>query len=481
MESEERLPVSLIKKHKNTCQIKELGLEKTLEKELVDAAKRGDFCMVKELLEFGICPDAKEYNKCLFYESKNYTTPLQIAATNGSSDIVNFLIEYGASVNASDRFDVSALHMAAENGNLSCLSQLLEAEANCNIGTKYSKHGSYTAFPHPGGTTPLHLAASNNHVDCVTELIWHGADYNAVDEYGRTSLYIAAQKALEQCVHAHLKNAIWKDILSLPAKETGDTPLHECVKNGMLTCIHALLNCGSDVNHKNLAGFSPLHMAVRAGQTFSMDILRELVTNGYNTDVNIPESLGFTPLHYVCFHENNMQERRPEAAALLIAHGAKYTIQNRQGDNVLQYELRTNTRDMTILYAITKSVATLPSVESLGIAPPSNSELLLSQAQNFLAQGRSFQNAQDRNAFQRSLFKFIKSDVQYHKMMWYKELIKGPRSLQHYCRCVVRDALGVQRLGKINTLPLPTTLKEYLQLQLEEDPCVFPESSEEQP
>lgn len=80
---------------------------------------------------------------------------------------------------------------------------------------------SIAAFPHPGGTTPLHLAASANNIECVTMLIWHGADYNAVDEYGRTSLYIAAQKSLEECVHAHLDNAIWKDILSLPAKDTG--------------------------------------------------------------------------------------------------------------------------------------------------------------------------------------------------------------------------------------------------------------------
>jgi hypothetical protein len=52
-------------------------------------------------------------------------------------------------------------------------------------------------------------------------LIWHGADYNAVDEYGRTSLFLAATFAYEDCVHAHLNNAIWKDILSLPVKDWG--------------------------------------------------------------------------------------------------------------------------------------------------------------------------------------------------------------------------------------------------------------------
>ena len=79
-----------------------------------------------------------------------------------------------------------------------------------------------SAVPHPGGTTPLHLAAANNHIECVRRLIWNGADYNAVDEKCRTSLFIAAQKAFGPCVHAHLDNAIWKDILSLPEKHLGN-------------------------------------------------------------------------------------------------------------------------------------------------------------------------------------------------------------------------------------------------------------------
>jgi len=60
-------------------------------------------------------------------------------------------------------------------------------------------------------------------VNCVKQLIWNGADYNAVDERCRTSLYVAAEAGFSDCVHAHLDNAIWKDILSLPEKYTGKT------------------------------------------------------------------------------------------------------------------------------------------------------------------------------------------------------------------------------------------------------------------
>ncbi len=49
-----------------------------------------------------------------------------------------------ADLDACDRFDVTAVHLAAENGHLRCLQLLLDAGASCNIGTKYAKHGSYT-------------------------------------------------------------------------------------------------------------------------------------------------------------------------------------------------------------------------------------------------------------------------------------------------------------------------------------------------
>jgi len=66
----------------------------------------------------------------------------------------------------------------------------------------------------------------------------------------------------------------------------------------MLACVKALLRHGSDVNHKNMDGFSPLHVAVQSCKLFSMEMLRELVTNGYNTDVNIPESLSLCTFSY---------------------------------------------------------------------------------------------------------------------------------------------------------------------------------------
>ena len=157
----------------------------------------------------------------------------------------------------------------------------------------------------------------------------------------------------------------------------------------------------------------------------------------------------------MCFNEVVLQERRPEAAVLLLAYGANYRVRNKQGDNVLQSEIRARTRDFTILHTIAKCTAYLPSLEYLGLgflnanpignAPPHEQQPVGPQ-----------------------LARFICSENQLEKLNWYKDLLRKPRCLQHYCRCVIREAMGVKRLKKMDSLPLPVTLKEFLLLEHQE-------------
>ena len=297
-----------------------------------------------------------------------------------------FIFYFGyvsAELDAVDRFDVTAVHMAAENGHVMCVRHLLDAGADCNVSTKCFKHGSYTgnlthsrllgmqdetdimllkikkiqiitecllcdmeyilttvhsAVPHIGGTTPLHLATRNNHIGCIKELILNGADYNAVDQVGRTSLYIASELGYEEAVLTHLRNAIGRDILSLPVDDTGlycdlrssnnviylALSVHtgqngnvyyfivyilfliyfhfcvsqekhhyiRCVRLGMQSCVEELLKHGSDVNHMNNMGFSPLHISVHNTDKFSFMLVKTLILKGHNSEINLLDSTG---------------------------------------------------------------------------------------------------------------------------------------------------------------------------------------------
>lgn len=146
---------------------------------MVEYASCGDFDNLKSCVDAGFQINADAYKKSLFYQSLNYWTPLQSAARNGHVACVSLLIENKgkstplllymtckqmslsatsegrkpltpksgllilADLDAKDRFDITALHMAAQYGHTQCLKLLLEAGASCNIPSKYSKHGSY--------------------------------------------------------------------------------------------------------------------------------------------------------------------------------------------------------------------------------------------------------------------------------------------------------------------------------------------------
>ena len=61
---------------------------------LVEATENNDVATMQTLLENGASVNADEYNRTLFYKSRNYLTPLQIAAQKGFAGPVKLLIEY---------------------------------------------------------------------------------------------------------------------------------------------------------------------------------------------------------------------------------------------------------------------------------------------------------------------------------------------------------------------------------------------------
>jgi len=100
-------------------------------------------------------------------------------AWSNQADVLKVFLDYGADVNAADRWGWSLLHYAAYDGDMT--KMLLDKGANPNIVEREM------------GRTPLHWAAFRGRKTKVEMLLAHGANVDTRDWYGKTPLSLAKE------------------------------------------------------------------------------------------------------------------------------------------------------------------------------------------------------------------------------------------------------------------------------------------------
>ncbi len=151
----------------------------------------------------------------LFFGATVPDSPVADAAMRGDVEAVRALLQDGADVNAAQGDGMTALHWAAEAGDLEMVGMLLYAGANLQGVTRLgdytplhlaSKAGNErvvaglleagadpSAYTTTGEVTPLHFAAVSGSAASVELLLGHGAAVNARESVrGQTPLMLAA-------------------------------------------------------------------------------------------------------------------------------------------------------------------------------------------------------------------------------------------------------------------------------------------------
>lgn len=200
-------------------------------------------------------------------------TLVHLAADVTESETLTKVLRHcSVSIDAIDLRGLAAIHKATQSSNLEKVTILIQQGASLNMQT--SKEG----------LTPLNIAARWGNVEMVRLLLNHGADKELPDKQGCTPL-------INCCLTA------WHP-------EDGDegSPLY-------LTAV-LLLEAGASVNHWNLDGQQPLHIAVRQ---HNFALIRALLKHG--ADPNARQvHLDSCPLHLVPIS--------PEIIQILCAAGA---------------------------------------------------------------------------------------------------------------------------------------------------------------
>jgi ankyrin repeat protein len=220
------------------------------------------------------------FDKTDFVNMKNqfFQTPLHIAIGNfreGHSEIIDFLIENGADVNAVDCFDQTPLFLCKSHIYSGIIDILIDNGADVNavdedgetplyhhvlclpVIQQLVHHDADVNIKNRWDDTPLH--AAKNHPLNIKFLIYHGADIEASDDEGHTPINRAVKCQNIESV----QELFLADANLFTVDEDGNTLLHLAFRSEPIT--RFLIEQKADVNAVNNEGRTPLMIAVVRG------------------------------------------------------------------------------------------------------------------------------------------------------------------------------------------------------------------------
>ena len=276
-------------------------------------------CTNIEIINLLIEKDANINAKNEYGYSPLYTA---LSSENPSIKIVELLINRKASINTKNDYGYTPLHIAIfnKNINLGIIKLLTDNKANINSKVKNDHTPLYTALYSKNinpeiveffinnkndiENTELHMVCeAGKYLERAKLLINNKANINAINVFGNSPLYLACKNENYEIINLLIRENA--DVTL--ASHNGYTPLHWAFKKNINieivdTLIKHTIKYNGNINAKNEDGYTPLHLACKAG---TAEHIKLLIDN--KADVNAVCGYSFTPLHFVCLRNANIQ------------------------------------------------------------------------------------------------------------------------------------------------------------------------------
>ncbi|VDI79338.1 Hypothetical predicted protein [Mytilus galloprovincialis] len=139
------------------------------------------------------------------------------------------------------------------------------------------------------------------------------------------------------------------------------TPLNIAIQTGQILIIKKIIEHGANINLPTLTGCTPLHLAISNDKTYSFEIVKILLNQEYNCEVNhYMQGVG-TPLCLAC------SKTETKIVKILIQENAKVNQVGDGGKTALQIACAQGSEE--IVKVLLENGAELHSEDQQGLSP----------------------------------------------------------------------------------------------------------------
>ncbi|MGZ5871321.1 MAG: ankyrin repeat domain-containing protein [Bradyrhizobium sp.] len=247
------------------------------------------------------------------------------SATDGNcTTLATELLDYGASVDARDRFGARPLSHAARFGHLEMVDLLLA-------------HGAPIDARNLAGATALYFAAEGGRTSVAQRLIERGADVKLTGRSGISPVAAAAYAGNDAIVEALLANGADEQA----PDQTGKTPIVYAAAGARLDVVKRLLARKMDINARYPNDLTLLMWAAGADEKVpeaqAIEVVAYLLDAGAHIDAR--DDRGRTALMIAA------EGGRAEVANLLLARGADPALRDKAGKRAADLTVLSSLRE----------------------------------------------------------------------------------------------------------------------------------------
>lgn len=187
-------------------------------------------------------------------------TPLLYACWTGIPRLVAKLLSLGADPTATNHDGLNALHASALNGESTVIDLLVRAGVDIE------------AFGGSPGATPLYMAAHNGNVDVILQLLEAGAKVDKLSTTGKTPLFVACSRG------KHLAVRVLLEANANPGVSfVNNSPLEVAVKGGHLEVVREI---GQQVGFRSCGKLEAEAALIYAASKQKPDVMNVLFDGG---------------------------------------------------------------------------------------------------------------------------------------------------------------------------------------------------------